>query len=216
VFGLVAALACAQPGDHVIMAPGRFDLTEALTVPSGVTLSGAGKDLTVLAHHHDGPAVQAIDAEDVTLCDFAVESDTPFFAPRVTPDDPSMGDVRVEWGLVWIHGGSGARIERLRVRGANGDGSLASSGICCRKTSLRWIKNCVSSAAGRYGIALISAEAEVIEGNDITGSSSGIELRCDDTNGQPSQCLIRKNRCHSNRLFGIALVSSESMGITEN
>lgn len=73
---LQEALLDAKPGDVVEIGPGRFELTDGLSLDiNGVTVRGAGQDKTVLSFKNQLGAGEGllVTSDDVVLRDFAVE-----------------------------------------------------------------------------------------------------------------------------------------------
>ncbi len=68
------------------------------------------------------------------------------------------------------------------------------------------------------GILLLSSESAGIEGNECWGNDRhGIVLERDERSPDaPSSAPVIANKCHDNKMSGIALYSSESMGIERN
>ena len=72
---LQAALINAKPGDTIVMPEGTFALADPLSLDvDGVTLRGAGQNLTVLDFAQQSGAGEGllVTSDDVTLMDFAV------------------------------------------------------------------------------------------------------------------------------------------------
>jgi parallel beta-helix repeat protein len=73
---LQGALIDAKPGDVVEIGPGRFDLTDGLSLDvANVTVKGAGRDATILNFKGQKAAGEGllVTSNDVILRDFAVE-----------------------------------------------------------------------------------------------------------------------------------------------
>lgn len=74
---LQTALIDARPGDIVMLAAGRFELTDGLSLDvAGVTVAGAGDAKTILSFDHQKGEGEGllVTSKDVTLRDFAVEN----------------------------------------------------------------------------------------------------------------------------------------------
>jgi parallel beta-helix repeat protein len=72
---LQAALISAKPGDTIVLPEGTFALTDPLSLDvDGVTLRGAGQELTILDFAQQAGAGEGlmVTSDDVTLMDFAV------------------------------------------------------------------------------------------------------------------------------------------------
>ena len=97
---LQEALIVAQPGDEVVLAPGRFDISNQISLANeDVTLRGAGMDQSVLSFKGQTGGAEGVivTANGAILKDFAVE-DTKGDAIKVKGvDGIAIIRVRVEW-----------------------------------------------------------------------------------------------------------------------
>lgn len=97
---LQAALIEAQPGDTVQLAPGRYELTDGLSLDvAKVTVRGAGPDRTVLSFKGQKGAGEGllVTSSDVVLRDFAVEDTKGDGIKSKGADRIVYHNVRVEW-----------------------------------------------------------------------------------------------------------------------
>gem|GEM_PF-2996804 len=216
--GIALALTAAKSGDTVRLGPGCYAGSVALNVPGGVTLEGAG---ATLEHDGPGPAVQAIDADDVTLRGFTVLSRAQDVEGRRTPDGPVIPvedeKTHPEWGIVWLTGGRGARVEGVEIVGVRGERWLY--GLALRDTTEARVEGSTVRGCGGIGlthdnraggIVLFSSEARIAGNHCWKNGNSGIILQRDSSNPEhPSTADLNDNRCHDNQYSGIVLISSE-------
>ncbi len=97
---LQETLILAQPGDEVLLGPGRFELTDGLSLDvDGVTVRGAGMDRTVLDFSKQQGAGEGllVTSDDVVLRDFAVENTKGDGIKSKGADRIVYYKVRVEW-----------------------------------------------------------------------------------------------------------------------
>lgn len=97
---LQAALINAKPGDTIVMPAGRFALADPLSLDvDGVTLRGAGQDLTVLDFAQQSGAGEGllVTSDDVTLMDFAVRDTRGDGIKSKGADRISYRFLTVEW-----------------------------------------------------------------------------------------------------------------------
>ena len=132
---LQLALLDAQPGDVVELAAGRFELTDGLSLDvDGVTIKGAGPDITVLSfdNQQGGAEGLLITSDKVTVRDFAVENSKGDGVKSKDADQISMINLRVEWtggpkatnGAYGVYpvGSTNVLIDGVTVRGASDAG----------------------------------------------------------------------------------------------
>ncbi|NIJ21685.1 parallel beta-helix repeat protein [Sphingomonas naasensis] len=97
---LQAALIEAKPGSTVRIGPGRFELTDGLSLDvNRVTVRGAGPDKTVLSFKGQLGAGEGllVTSDDVVLRDFAVEDSKGDGIKSKGADRIVYKNVRVEW-----------------------------------------------------------------------------------------------------------------------
>ena len=97
---LQAALIDARPGDVVRLAPGRFELTDGLSLDvARVTVTGAGSDKTVLAFDHQKGEAEGllITSNQVVVRDLAIENARANGVKSKGVDQISLINLRVEW-----------------------------------------------------------------------------------------------------------------------
>lgn len=132
---LQSALIEAQPGDTVLLAPGRYALTDGLSLDvAKVTVRGAGPDKSVLSFRNQQGAGEGllVTSPDVVLRDFAVEDTKGDGIKSKGADRIVYHNVRVEWtggpneknGAYGVYpvSSTDVLIDRVTVRGASDAG----------------------------------------------------------------------------------------------
>jgi parallel beta-helix repeat protein len=97
---LQEALILAKPGDEVVIGPGRFEMTDGLSLDvDGVTVRGAGMDRTILSFKNQQDAGEGllVTSDNVVLRDFAVEDTKGDGIKSKGADNIVYHKVRVEW-----------------------------------------------------------------------------------------------------------------------
>ncbi|WP_333587567.1 parallel beta-helix domain-containing protein [Phenylobacterium sp.] len=97
---LQLALLDAKPGDVVALGPGRYELTDGLSLDvDDVTIKGAGPDATILSFdgQQGGAEGLLITSDRVTVRDLAVENSRGDGIKSKDADQISMINLRVEW-----------------------------------------------------------------------------------------------------------------------
>lgn len=97
---LQEALIVAEPGDVVMIAAGKYDLTDGLSLDvDGVTVMGAGPDETVLsfAGQQGGGEGLLVTSDNVVLRGFAVEDSKGDGIKSKGADNIVYHQIRVEW-----------------------------------------------------------------------------------------------------------------------
>ncbi len=167
---LQAALINAKPGDTIVMPAGTFALADPLSLDvDGVTLRGAGQDLTVLDFAQQSGAGEGllVTSDDVTLMDFAVRDTRGDGIKSKGADRITYRFLTVEWsgepeetnGAYGIYPveSKDVLVENVTVRGASDAGIYVgqSSNIIVRNSIVEFnvagieIEN--SSGADVYG-----------------------------------------------------------------
>lgn len=147
---LQAALIEAQPGDIVAIEPGRFDLTDGLSLDvDKVTVRGAGPAATILSFKRQKGAGEGllVTSDDVVLRGFAVEDSKGDGIKSKGANRIVYHDLRVEWtggpkatnGAYGIYPveSSDILIDRVLVKGASDAGIYVgqSSNIIVRNSA---------------------------------------------------------------------------------
>ncbi|MGD1933121.1 MAG: parallel beta-helix domain-containing protein [Candidatus Phaeomarinobacter sp.] len=94
------ALMLAEPGAVIELGPGRYELTEGLSLNvDDVTIKGAGMDATILSFRNQESGAEGllVQASGVTLMDFAVEDAKGDAIKVIGADGISFIRVRTEW-----------------------------------------------------------------------------------------------------------------------
>jgi nitrous oxidase accessory protein NosD len=201
--GIATALKRAQPGDRVLIGPGRYEGDETLNVPSGVTLSGCAEaelEFTGLE-----TAIAVCDAHDVLIEGLKLSGCAGL-------DDASENGVApVEDALIFVSQSRQVAVCGCAVR-AKG---LGRTGIeFVQSCEIRAVDNAVSGAS--LGIRLSSTRGH-LEQNACSANFHGIVLqRSEHSPDAPSAAVLRGNRCHDNVSTGIMLVSSTSDAVEAN
>lgn len=167
---LQAALINAKPGDTIVMPEGNFALADPLSLDvDGVTLRGAGQNLTVLDFAQQSGAGEGllVTSDDVTLMDFAVRDTRGDGIKSKGADRITYKYLTVEWtgepeetnGAYGIYPveSKDVLVENVTVRGASDAGIYVgqSSNIIVRNSIVEFnvagieIEN--SSGADVYG-----------------------------------------------------------------
>ncbi|QDY99944.1 hypothetical protein FQ775_05900 [Nitratireductor mangrovi] len=97
---LIEALILAQPGDTVLIAAGRYELTDGLSLDvDDVTVRGEGTDRTVLSFKGQTGAGEGllVTSDRVVLEDFAVEDTRGDGVKSKGSDQITFRNLRVEW-----------------------------------------------------------------------------------------------------------------------
>ncbi len=157
---LQEALILAQPGDTVQLGAGRFVLTDGLSLDvKGVTLRGAGMDLSVLDFTGQKGAGEGllVTSDDVTMRDFAVENAHGDGIKSKGADNVVYYRVRVTW--------TGGPKE---TNGAYGIYPVSSTGVL--------VDGCKVSGASDAGIYVGQSKAITVRYNFVEQSVAGIEI----------------------------------------
>ncbi len=97
---LMEALILAEPGDTVVIAAGRYDLTEGLSLAvDDVTVRGEGADATILSFTGQTGSGEGllVTSNRVVLEDFAVEDSKGDGVKSKGSDQITFRNLRVEW-----------------------------------------------------------------------------------------------------------------------
>jgi parallel beta-helix repeat protein len=177
---LQEALIIAQPGDVVAIGPGRFALTDGLSLDvANVTVRGAGMDSTVLDFSGQLGAGEGllVTGDDVTLRDFAVENTKGDGVKSKGADRIAYHRVRVTWtggpketnGAYGIYPveSAGVLIDGVQVSGAS------DAGIYVGQSKDITVRN--SLAQGNVaGIEIENSRNAIVRGNFVTRNTGGI------------------------------------------
>lgn len=177
---LQEALITAQAGDTVRIGPGRFVLTDTLSLDAaGVTVRGAGMEATVLdfTGQQGGGQGMLVTAADVTLRDFAIENPKGDGIKSKAANNIVYHRIRVTWtgGPKATNGGYG--IYPVESSGVLIDGSQVSgasdSGIYVGQSEHITIRHCLAEA-NVAGIEIENSRDALVEHNLVTRNTGGI------------------------------------------
>jgi parallel beta-helix repeat protein len=177
---LQEALILAKPGDEVVLQPGRYVLTDGLSLDTdNVTLRGAGMDASVLDFTGQEGAGEGllVTSDKVTLRDFGIENPKGDGVKSKGADDIVYHRVRVTWtgGPKASNGSYG--IYPVESTGVLVDGTIVSgasdAGIYVGQSRKITIRN--SIAQGNVaGIEIENSRDALVEHNLATRNTGGI------------------------------------------
>ncbi len=177
---LQEALILAQPGDEIVLEPGRFVLTDGLSLDvAGVTVRGAGSDASVLdfTAQRDAGEGLLVTSDNVTLRDFAVENPKGDGIKSKGADNIVYHRIRVTWtggpkstnGAYGIYPveSTGVLIDSSEVSGAS------DAGIYVGQSRRITVRNSLASE-NVAGIEIENSRDAVVEENLVTRNTGGI------------------------------------------
>ncbi|QDX27606.1 hypothetical protein FPZ54_17400 [Sphingomonas suaedae] len=177
---LQEALLDAQPGDTVAIGPGRFDLTDGLSLDvDRVTVRGAGPDQTILSFKGQLGAGEGllVTSDDVVLRGFAVEDSRGDGIKSKGANRIVYKDIRVEWtggpkGTNGAYGvypvsSSAILIDGVTVKGAS------DAGIYVGQSERIIVRNSTVSQ-NVAGIEIENSNQADVYGNTATANTGGI------------------------------------------
>lgn len=177
---LQLALLDAKPGDIVALAPGRFELSDGLSLDvDDVTVKGAGPEATILSFdgQQGGAEGLLITSDRVTVRDLAVENSKGDGVKSKDADQISMINLRVEWtggpkatnGAYGVYpvGSTNVLIDGVTVRGASDAGIYVgqSKNIIVRNSRAEF---------NVAGIEIENSSQADVYGNTVTRNTGGI------------------------------------------
>ncbi|HSX54420.1 MAG TPA: parallel beta-helix domain-containing protein [Sphingomonas sp.] len=177
---LQEALLDARPGDVVQIGPGRFELTDGLSLDvDKVTVRGAGPDKTVLSFKGQLGAGEGllVTSDDVVLRSFAVEDTKGDGIKSKDANRIVYKDIRVEWtaGPKASNGAYGVYpvsshtilVDGVTVKGAS------DAGIYVGQSERIVVRNSTVSQ-NVAGIEIENSNHADVYGNTATGNTGGI------------------------------------------
>lgn len=177
---LQEALLDAKPGDVVQIGPGRFELTDGLSLDvDKVTVRGAGPDKTVLSFKGQLGAGEGllVTSDDVVLRGFAVEDTKGDGIKSKEANRIVYKDIRVEWtgGPKATNGAYGVYpvsshtilVDGVTVKGAS------DAGIYVGQSERIVVRNSTVSQ-NVAGIEIENSNMADVHGNTATGNTGGI------------------------------------------
>jgi parallel beta-helix repeat protein len=177
---LQEALIEAQPGDEIVLAAGRYAITDGLSLDvAGVTLRGAGPHLTILDFTGQKGSGEGllVTSDNVTLRDFAIENPKGDGIKSKGADNIIYHRIRVTWtrgahtdnGAYGIYPveSSGVLISHAEVSGAS------DAGIYVGQSRRITVRNSVASD-NVAGIEIENSRDALVTDNFTTRNTGGI------------------------------------------
>ena len=177
---LQEALILAEPGDEIVLAAGRYEITDGLSLDvDGVTLRGAGMDGSILDFTGQQGAGEGllVTSDNVTLRDFAVENPKGDGIKSKGADNIVYHRIRVTWTR-GPHEQNGAYgIYPVESTGVLVDGSKVSgasdAGIYVGQSTKITVRNSIAEA-NVAGIEIENSRDALVEHNIATRNTGGI------------------------------------------
>jgi parallel beta-helix repeat protein len=177
---LQEALILAEPGDEIVLAAGRYTLTDGLSLDvDNVTVRGAGMDGTVLdftGQQGSGEGM-LVTSDNVTLRDFALENPKGDGIKSKGADNIVYYRIRVTWtrgphpenGAYGIYPveSSGVLVDGAKVTGAS------DAGIYVGQSNGITVRNSIAEA-NVAGIEIENSRNALVEHNVATRNTGGI------------------------------------------
>jgi parallel beta-helix repeat protein len=177
---LQEALILAEPGDEIVLAAGRYALTDGLSLDvDGVTVRGAGMDETVLDFTDQAGAGEGllVTSDNVTLRDFGMEN------PKGDGIKSKGADAIVYYriAVTWTNGpdpsngayaiypveSTGVLVDGVKVSGAS------DAGIYVGQSTQITVRNSIAEA-NVAGIEIENSRGAIVENNLATRNTGGI------------------------------------------
>jgi parallel beta-helix repeat protein len=177
---LQEALILAEPGDEIVLAAGRYVLTDGLSLDvDGVTVRGAGMDGTVLDFTTQAGSGEGllVTSDNVTLRDFALENPKGDGIKSKGADNIVYHRIRVTWtrgphpenGAYGIYPveSDGILVDGAKVTGAS------DAGIYVGQSNHITVRNSIAEA-NVAGIEIENSRNALVEHNVATRNTGGI------------------------------------------
>ena len=177
---LQEALILAQPGDEIVLEPGRFALSDGLSLDvADVTVRGGGMEATVLDFTGQQGAGEGllVTSDNVTLRDFALENPKGDGVKSKGADNIIYHRIRVTWtngpdpenGAYGIYPveSTGVLIDGVKVTGAS------DAGIYVGQSDRITVRNSMAEA-NVAGIEIENSRNALVENNLATRNTGGI------------------------------------------
>ncbi|MBO6768091.1 MAG: right-handed parallel beta-helix repeat-containing protein [Erythrobacter sp.] len=177
---LQEALILAEPGDEIVLAAGRYVLTDGLSLDvDGVTVRGEGMDGTVLDFTTQAGAGEGmlVTSDNVTLRDFALENPKGDGIKSKGADNIVYHRLRVTWtrgphpenGAYGIYPveSTGVLVDGVKVTGAS------DAGIYVGQSNRITVRNSIAEA-NVAGIEIENSRNALVEHNIATRNTGGI------------------------------------------
>ena len=177
---LQEALILAQPGDEIVLAKGRYSMTDGLSLDvDGVTVRGAGMDETVLDFTGQQGAGEGllVTSDNVTLRDFAVENPKGDGVKSKGADMIVYSRIRVTWtnGPAPTNGAYGiypVESTGVLVTGSKVSGA-SDAGIYVGQSRDITVRNSIVEA-NVAGIEIENSRNALVENNIATRNTGGL------------------------------------------
>lgn len=177
---LQEALILARPGDEIVIAAGRYELSDGLSLDvDSVTVRGAGPGETVLDFTGQQGAGEGllVTSDNVTLRDFAVENSKGDGIKSKGADNIVYHMIRVEWtgGPKAENGAYGiypVESTNILVDGAQVSGA-SDAGIYVGQSSKITVRNSIAEY-NVAGIEIENSRDALVEHNLVTHNTGGI------------------------------------------
>ncbi len=177
---LQEALILAEPGDEIVLAAGRYALTDGLSLDvDEVTVRGAGMDGTVLDFTAQEGAGEGllVTSDNVTLRDFALENPKGDGVKSKGADNIVYHRIRVTWtrgphpenGAYGVYPveSNGVLVDGVKVTGAS------DAGIYVGQSNRITVRNSIAEA-NVAGIEIENSRNALVERNIATRNTGGI------------------------------------------
>ncbi|MBO6528209.1 parallel beta-helix domain-containing protein [Erythrobacter sp.] len=177
---LQEALILAEPGDEIVLAAGRYVLTDGLSLDvDGVTVRGEGMDGTILDFTTQAGSGEGmlVTSDDVTLRDFALENPKGDGIKSKGADNIVYHRLRVTWtrgphpenGAYGIYPveSTGVLVDGVKVTGAS------DAGIYVGQSNRITVRNSIAEA-NVAGIEIENSRNALVEHNIATRNTGGI------------------------------------------
>ena len=177
---LQEALILAQPGDEIVLAKGRYSMTDGLSLDvDGVTVRGAGMDETVLDFTGQQGAGEGllVTSDNVTLRDFALENPKGDGVKSKGADMIVYSRIRVTWtnGPAPTNGAYGiypVESTGVLVTGSKVSGA-SDAGIYVGQSRDITVRNSIVEA-NVAGIEIENSRNALVENNIATRNTGGL------------------------------------------
>ncbi len=177
---LQEALILAEPGDEIVLAAGRYVLTDGLSLDvDGVTVRGEGMDGTILDFTTQAGSGEGmlVTSDNVTLRDFALENPKGDGIKSKGADNIVYHRLRVTWtrgphpenGAYGIYPveSTGVLVDGVKVTGAS------DAGIYVGQSNRITVRNSIAEA-NVAGIEIENSRNALVEHNIATRNTGGI------------------------------------------
>lgn len=178
----------ADPGDHIVIAPGDYDI-EDIWLKDRLRVSGAGMNVTTLRvpAGAEGFHIYGGKAWDVTIEDVSVVS---------------RGFADTIWALVVVESGSHLTVAGVEFIGGRNSLSVTDA-------SQVTLKNCALKDSQRSLLSIRSGSTAIVQGCEITGSQEHVGIQV----SVASQLTISNSVIAENQQSGVFVLSGSHVEI---